>query len=98
MTPRHAKPTDMSAPGGMLHELEQVLRRFLVLLCSPTVLLLTGFVAGEATRAILRLQAPLADQDVTKVSEAQVDLDVLSSRMNSMRAMRMKAEHTVGVV
>src|SRR5262245_58363117 len=96
MTPRHANPTDTPAPRGMLYELEQLLRRLRVLLVTAPILLLTGFGAGEATRAILRLQEPAAD--VTNPSEGRVTLDALSSQMNAMRAMRIKGEHTVDAV
>jgi soluble lytic murein transglycosylase-like protein len=99
MTPRYARPTDTSAPRGMLYELELLLRRLRVLLVAAPILLLTGFGAGEATRVILRLQEPDApDPNVTKAAEGRVKLDVLSSQMNAMRAMRIKGEHTVGVV
>lgn len=76
---------DGPEPGGIVHELERLLRRLRVLPLAAPLLLLVGFGAGEVAKLALRLPGDAAVRQTTEKTVPRVHLEAMSSRMEAMR-------------
>ena len=81
------KPSiDGPEPGGIVAELERMLRSLRVLLLVAPLLLLVGFGAGEVARYALRTPDGRLVRDMGDRSVPRLQFEALSVRMKSLRA------------
>ena len=77
---------DGPEPGGIVHELERLLRGLRALPLAAPLLLVVGFSVGELARVVVRVPSGRAVREAGDRSVPELEYEALSTRMKSLRA------------